>query len=118
MQAASVRRVPPRYHERVQPQSMAQEASTAAAEPEEQTSRHKDRPMTRCVITATMRNIPSHSAFGSGVTEAVVRCETHNMPMDSDRVTSSDLCPIGKIEEATEIALDKIAHALHIARME
>lgn len=75
--------------------------------------------MTRCVITATMRNVPSHSAFGSGLAEVVVRCETHNMPMDSERgVSSSDLCPIGKIEHAAEIALDKIAHALHIARME
>jgi hypothetical protein len=42
--------------------------------------------------------------------QAVCRCETHNMPM-ADPVGMGDLCPIGKIEAATQDALARIEAA-------
>ena len=38
---------------------------------------------------------------------SVCRCDTHHMPMDG-MVGANDLCPIGKIELATELALAAI----------
>jgi hypothetical protein len=41
----------------------------------------------------------------------VYECRTHGMPMGSIHLPGSELCPIGKIEAATEAALAKIAAA-------
>ena len=43
---------------------------------------------------------------------AVAYCSTHDMPMFKD----SDRCPIGRIEDATEHALQEIDEAGAIAR--
>ena len=56
------------------------------------------------------RILASHSAgpFGQGV--AVFRCEEHGIAMEGP-VDTHTLCPIGRIEQATEEALKKIAEA-------
>ena len=42
---------------------------------------------------------------------AVYACRTHGMPVASIHLPGHELCPIGKIEVATEAALAKIAAA-------
>ena len=71
--------------------------------------------MSRCHILLTSR--PMHPHLAHSPMEAVARCHTHDMPMDG-LISANDLCPIGKIEEATEIALEKIAIAMRRVRME
>jgi len=39
---------------------------------------------------------------------AKFRCETHNIPLE---LRATSLCPIGRIEQATEEALKKIEYA-------
>ena len=59
----------------------------------------------KCSIVC--RAVPG-SCGAAMTTEAL--CETHNMPM-GDTVSQGDLCPIGKIEAATEAALEAIERA-------
>ena len=48
---------------------------------------------------------------GSGHTEVRVRCATHDWDAPGGGITVDSLCPIGRIEEATEVALAKIGVA-------
>lgn len=53
--------------------------------------------------------------YANGPYRAVSRCEEHGIPMDGYLAQLPDqptLCPIGKIEAATEAALAKIAASL------
>ena len=52
-----------------------------------------------------------HMYAQPGTQRAVYECETHGMPRGSIHLAGSDLCPIGKIEAATEAALAKIEQA-------
>jgi hypothetical protein len=63
--------------------------------------------MTRCNIQTFMTSIG-----GVGPDRARSQCSTHMMP---DIVSIEGLCPIGRIEDATEKALAKIAEAERMA---
>ena len=43
--------------------------------------------------------------------EVVGRCQTHGMPVQPSPTDATTMCPIGRIEEATEQALKAIADA-------
>ena len=47
--------------------------------------------------------------FGEAKTQTM--CRTHNWPLDSLPVSTNTLCPIGRIEQATEEAIEKIRAA-------
>ena len=47
----------------------------------------------------------------SGTQRVECRCATHDMPMGSPNLPGTELCPIGRIEEATETALARIETA-------
>ena len=48
-----------------------------------------------------------HGPYGQSTAEA--RCETHGFDMSHMITFTSELCPIGQIEEATEKALARMA---------
>jgi hypothetical protein len=58
--------------------------------------------MPKCQIILTA--VPLDRSVNSPMT-AMAHCQTHNMPMT---MQTGDLCPIGKIEEATAQALAAI----------
>jgi len=62
----------------------------------------------KCMVVA--HAVASRLEHGAGY--AVIRCEVHNFPMEGLATTSAgSLCPIGRIERATEEALAKIERA-------
>lgn len=62
----------------------------------------------KCVIGA---HVIGDSLHGGSV--AVFRCQTHDYPVDRPSASEGldPMCPIGRIEQATEEALKKIAEA-------
>jgi hypothetical protein len=52
-----------------------------------------------------------------GASVGVFRCQTHDMPVDRPSVAEGldPMCPIGRIEQATEEALARIAAAAGIS---
>ena len=75
----------------------------------------------KCKITCTFysRNAAGHISDSGGYSEsvAIAVCETHNWQFsDGQPVRAGDLCPIGKIEAATEAALERINQAAQEAR--
>lgn len=48
--------------------------------------------------------------YACGPVRSVTRCQTHNMEV-SNPTTEGSLCPLGRIEKATEDALAKIEAA-------
>lgn len=72
--------------------------------------------MTRCNITVTTRVV--NPGYRGAVVweelprETVAYCTTHHMPLECSVVGGGDLCPIGKIEQATEVALKRIEEAV------
>lgn len=75
--------------------------------------------MTRCNITVTTRVVNPQNlgsvAWDMLPQESVARCVTHGFDMDARAgVGIATLCPIGKIEEATEKALKEIDEALKV----
>lgn len=67
--------------------------------------------MTECRFLHTAMPDPQYGAVAPAPTVVHSRCETHNFGMSLMRMTTSNLCPIGQIEEATEVALAKIKEA-------
>jgi hypothetical protein len=63
----------------------------------------------RCEI---ITYVVTDGTTGGGAARAEHKCQTHDMPIASIHLPGNELCPIGKIEEATEAALAKIAAAL------
>lgn len=68
--------------------------------------------MNRCRIVG-------HAIPGpGGVYTAGFRCETHAMPMENPQVTTQSgdeiFCPIGRIEQATEKAIERINAAAQV----
>ncbi len=60
----------------------------------------------KCNIQFTHVSIGGYT--GCGEAKAVGRCLTHNFPMPDVYLTTNEMCPIGKIEEATDLALERI----------
>ena len=71
--------------------------------------------MAKCQIWFESRpllgTLTTHTVLYDVPHEAVARCQTHNMPVEVTGHVGSDICPIGRIEEATEQALKAIADA-------
>ena len=69
--------------------------------------------MTKCtIIWFTVPDGPPY--FATGAYRAVAQCETHgwhDLPGVTQDLPGGNLCPIGRIEQATEEALAKIAVA-------
>jgi DhnA family fructose-bisphosphate aldolase class Ia len=68
----------------------------------------------RCVVVGRVvydGPMDSRQIPGNSQARVVYECETHGMPMASMHLPGDDKCPIGKIEDATEAALAKIAAA-------
>jgi DhnA family fructose-bisphosphate aldolase class Ia len=67
----------------------------------------------RCVVVGrVVYDGPMDSRQINSPARAVYECETHGMPMASMHLPGDDRCPIGKLEDATEAALEKIAAAV------
>ena len=66
--------------------------------------------MTKCDIQFYV--VPSNPGSPYGATRAEGRCMTHNHPMQDAPTTENEMCPIGRIEDATDKALVKIKKAL------
>jgi hypothetical protein len=62
--------------------------------------------MTPCKLRVYMASGPSY--FVNGTAHAITRCETHDWTFEGP---ASELCPIGRIEQATEQAIAKIKRA-------
>ncbi len=60
--------------------------------------------MTACKFVSFM--VPAGNSC-SGWTKQVSKCEVHNWMMDG-HVSTETLCPLGRIEAATEAALERI----------
>lgn len=67
-----------------------------------------------CYEAVEVVNASAVSATGAITYTASARCSEHNMPM-AGVVSPTDLCAIGKIEAATETALEKIRAAAQAA---
>jgi hypothetical protein len=76
--------------------------------------------MSRCEITSHIVTDAPPGADGwqsnthgpAGYPQRIeYKCAIHNMPMGSPHLPGAELCPIGRIDEATEAALAKIAAA-------
>lgn len=63
----------------------------------------------RCEIVG--RVVYDNPGSVAGTARAVYECVTHGMPVASMHLPGSELCPIGRIEAATEAALAKIEAA-------
>lgn len=61
------------------------------------------------MTTRTCTELPGYGRLGSSdmPLETVAHCETHNMKLD-EPCSMGTLCPVGKIEHATEMALERI----------
>lgn len=60
--------------------------------------------MTKCKLLNFM--VPEGPPYyASGASRAVTRCETHNWTFEGP---PTELCPIGRIEQATEQAIERI----------
>lgn len=60
------------------------------------------------LVSTIVPDGPSPSVSGNALAKVVIRCEQHGWTFDG---YGKHLCPIGKIEKATDDALAKIAEA-------
>lgn len=68
--------------------------------------------MIKCHIVQHYRHDNPSLAFGSG--HAILRCDVHQMDLDHNG--KEGVCVIGRIEEATEDGVHRIADATAVAR--
>ncbi len=56
--------------------------------------------------------VPSNPGMPMGASKAEGKCMTHNFPMPNVHTSEIEMCPLGRMEDATDKALEKISEAL------
>lgn len=64
----------------------------------------------KCEVTCF--SVPVDPMMRLGPARLLVRCDTHNMNDFATVYAQGDLCPVGKVEQAVEDGLAKIAAAM------
>lgn len=70
----------------------------------------------KCEFIAEAVSFTPSGHMMAGPHVAFVYCKAHGMPLGNTPMTSDSVCPIGKIEAATDDAIRKIQDAMRAAR--